>query len=1088
MIAAVQEHYLLPDSIPTVAIAGMFAGALAAWVGLHLLKRKAASPKLRALLFFVGVAVGFGVLTAAMQLAARYMLLTTNWRLWPIALIGSAAVEVLLALYGLERRTVSRKTGLTLAGLRIVLLLLVVAMLAQPVLSWELVDEIQRYVAVLVDSSASMYVTDPQRGPSDKLRLAEMLSVRAARRRYGFERIGRELRAVRQELGALGEGLALLSDADAPTRQEDLRSRRSDLNRRLTKAHAAIERQLEGFEKGLDAALRLDDGTKNALRDAKAQLTVGVRDRLREAMKITDAAGESRLGSQYDRLVQSIRAASGGLAKLTAKVADLGEAIDARFYASLPEADRKQIDAIAARTRHALARGVLLHRPAREDQADKTEPSLLEGLEDTYQVKLYSFAGECVEADRTVWATAPVPLPTTAPASAPASGPATAPTSAPAFDAGLSDAQRQRTDLAGAIEKVMTEMTGKQLAGVVMLLDGRHNAPRRVEPLAAQLGLQQVPLCSIVMAPEQPPRDAAVISVNASETVVEKDKLLVNSVIKLDGLAGQGVEIALFDAKRQVEKKLIRVPKNAAVYRTRVQFSDEPKTAGLHAYRVQIKALDGEVFAANNVYPLTVSVTKERTKLLLLEDRPRWEFRYIKNIFADRDRAVKLQYVLAMPDQIAGQSHRLNIPASASRRIGQIEATKLPASVQEWMKFDVIILGDLTAKHLTGEVLDTLRKFVTERGGTLIVIAGPNAMPHAYAKTPLEEILPVRFEPSDQPVAGAVKAGYRIALAAEGTKNVVMFQDVDPEKNLSIWQAVPDVYWRHPTAAAKEGTTVLAYAMPASPPEFLRPLPPEKAGDEDLIRQREAKRRQFQRTHALITVSNVAAGRVMMLSFDRTWRLRYRTGDTYHHRFWGQVLRWATANKLPAGTDFVKLGTDKTRYGPDKPVRVRAKIVQPDLTPVVSQNVAVNVYAGDDLVLRKKLEYVKDSAGMYEAQVGRLASGTYRVDLVAPEAEPILAAEKVKKVTTEFSVDPVTEAEQVELAADRGLLQRLANLSGGSVLEPHQARNVLESLGPKSLERRDPRELRLWEWWPLLVLIVLVATCEWVLRKRVGLA
>ena len=269
---------------------------------------------------------------------------------------------------------------------------------------------------------------------------------------------------------------------------------------------------------------------------------------------------------------------------------------------------------------------------------------------------------------------------------------------------------------------------------------------------------------------------------------------------------------------------------------------------------------------------------------------------------------------------------------------------------------------------------------------------------------------------------------------------------------------------------------------------FLRPLPDDKAGDEQLARQREAQQRRFQQESALIVVHNAAAGRVMMLNFDQTWRLRYRVGDTYHHRFWGQVMRWATADKLRAGTDFVKLGTDQVRYGPGKPVRVRAKIVQPDLAPLVSENVGVTIFAGEKPVLRRHLDYQPGSPGIYEARIESLPSGQYRIELDAPEAEPILAADKVRKVLTEFSVDPQASAEEVELSADRGLLQRVASLSGGVMLDPHQAGEVLQFLGPPSLTHRQQKELRLWDSWPLLVLFVALLTAEWVLRKRVGLA
>ena len=1076
IIAAAQNDYSLPETVPTAVIAAVMVLAVAGWVALHVLKRRLATIELRVLLFLARVIVGFVAVAAAMQVAVRGIVLKAGWWVWPISLLASAAVEILIAFYTLERRTVSRRAGLTLAALRVVLVMLVIAMLAQPVLSWQRTEEIQRYVAVLVDESASMRVADPQRSPAERLRLAETLSVRGARRPWHFEPIGKALRSMRQELAAVSDELGLLASAEPASRQRRLESRRRGLHQTFSDAGQTIGKQLDRFARNVEAVrgeLRLDDATQRQLVDVKAELTVGVRDRLAQATRITHSDAESRLAGQYDPLVQAVRGASTALAKLVPRIESLARTLDGKLHAALPEPRRKQIDAIARRSRLELARHVLLHRPVTDFGNNKTAPSLLERLEEGYKVRLYTFAADCAEVDSSEWRAAGSGSPSTAPTTA----------------AAVARPQRERrTDLAGAIEKAMTEMSGKQLAGIVMLADGRHNAARRVEPLAAQLGSQRVPVCSIVMGPETPPRDAAVIAVHAPETVCERDKLYVSAELKLDGLADQSVSVALYDDKRQVEQKTVKVPKVDS-YRTAVQFSDEPKTAGLHAYRVGIKALDEEVFEANNEYPLTVSVTKERTKLLLIEGRPRWEFRYVKNLFADRDRTVKLQYVLLQPDQIASWKNRLKVHASASRQRAAVEATLLPASPQEWMKFDVIVLGDVPRAMLKDEQVETLGKFVTERGGTLIVIAGGSHMPHAYDKTALQKILPMTFEAATGAVSGSRRAGFRIALTAEGRHSVVMRQKVDPEKNLAVWNAVPEVYWRHPTAAATEAATVLAYALPPSPPEFLRPLPPEKADDEELIRQREAQRRDFERANALIAVHNVAAGRVMMLSFDRTWRLRYRIGDTHHHKFWGQVLRWATASKLPAGTDYVKLGTDRTRYAPDTPVRVRARIIQRDLTPVnKSKTVSVKVFRDDKPVLRKRLEWVEGSAGMYFADLGTLTSGTYRVELVSPDAEPILAADKKKKVVTEFSVDPVSGPELVELAADRGLLARLAGFSGGTVLEPHQAAEVLDSLGPRSLVRREEERVDLWDHWGLLVLIVLVATCEWILRKRVGLA
>ena len=247
-------------------------------------------------------------------------------------------------------------------------------------------------------------------------------------------------------------------------------------------------------------------------------------------------------------------------------------------------------------------------------------------------------------------------------------------------------------------------------------------------------------------------------------------------------------------------------------------------------------------------------------------------------------------------------------------------------------------------------------------------------------------------------------------------------------------------------------------------------------------------RRDFERTNALIAYNSAAMGQVMFLGFDHTWRLRYRTGDPYHHRFWGQVLRWATANKLGAGTETIRIGTDRSRYSPEMPVRARARLARKDFTPITSDDVAVNVFTGDQLVLHRKLQYLENSPGIYAAEVGELPAGNYRMELDSPAARPILAAQNAGKAVAEFVVEPSAWAEQAELAPDRGMLARLAGLTGGSIADPTHADRILASLGKPTEVLREPREYVLWDSWPLLIVMVLVATVEWLLRKKVGLA
>ena len=90
-------------------------------------------------------------------------------------------------------------------------------------------------------------------------------------------------------------------------------------------------------------------------------------------------------------------------------------------------------------------------------------------------------------------------------------------------------------------------------------------------------------------------------------------------------------------------------------------------------------------------------------------------------------------------------------------------------------------------------------------------------------------------------------------------------------------------------------------------------------------------------------------------------------------------------------------------------------------------------------------------------------------------------------IETEVTVAPVHSAELIELSADRANLDKMAALSRGAVAEPAKARRVLERYGPGTEEVTEERKYLLWNSWPLLLIMVVVVTVEWVLRKKVGL-
>lgn len=1064
---------LAPAEVPTVALCLIAALFVASWMKLHRWKPPFVRRWPQAVLFVLRTLVGFMALLGVTAALQRYVTFANTWALWPLLLAGAVAVETVLALYTLERQAVPARTGQLMAGLRVALILLVVLMLCQPVRTFEVSRKVDRHVAVMLDTSASMRLADTGMIPAEKARLAEFIGLANVKRPFHYDEAARVFRQARQDLAAQADGLVALSQIAPDGRQEKLAKRRTATDEALRRLQKTLATQNAALAEPLNSkALKLDDATRAQIADLTGKINTEVLARLEETLKLlnvklpppdkkapADKATAPTL--EFDRILDGIRRSFVFLQDCEPRVAALGNSLDALAFDALSADGKKTVDAGVAVKRLDLALSILTQPPKIAVAGQKPGVSLMELLEDSYGVKTYTFASSPAEmaVDKLLKER----------------------TAAPADE--TQEPTSQTTDITAALQKAMTDIPSEQLAGILLFTDGRHNASAPVEPVARRLGQLQIPVCPVFFgAGERPPADAAIIAVDAPDTIYANDRFIANVDLKIDNLAAKNIVVNLLDGTTVVDTKTLTT--SVESFRKRIALADKPKNNGFHAYKVVIQPVEGEVSKTNNEYFLPVNVTDDRIKLLIVEGRPRWEFRYLKNLFSSRDSSVKLQYVLLHPDQIADLPPPPAVPASAARPLEDVEATQLPATAAEWLKFDVVILGDVDPTALGRDHLQSLQKFVADRGGTLIVIAGPQYMPHAYANAGFAELLPISFTPGEKPVLVGPEPSFHTALSQEGQEHVIMRLAVNPEENNKIWNELPPVYWRHPIRDTKPGATVLAYAVPNGAPAFLRPLSATEVPGEDVLKSR----RQFERENALIVSHNFAHGKVMFMASDHSWRLRYRTGDTYHHKFWGQVLRWATADKIHFGTSLVKVGTDQARYAPDDNVRVRAKMVRPDYSPVTNANATVNILQGDKSILRKHMQFVPDSAGVYAADLGRLPEGQYRIELESDAlTEPGGDAKATAPVTAAFGVTRALPAELIELTADRGLLSRLASLTNGVAVEPTQAAAVLDRLGPPSLVQRERRQFDIWNSWPLLLLMIVLAGAEWALRKKVSL-
>lgn len=1018
-------------------------------------------------LSLLGFVLAAGAGWLGLQFLGAFFALATSWPLAALALVGAAAAEAIIWIYRFEKGLVAPGRGRLLLALRLAALLVLLLVLAQPVRSFIEEREISREVAVLVDDSDSMAIADLRLSPSQQLDRAALLGVPGLEKRPALAATGRCVAALD---AALGEELGALRSA--PDASAALEGRAASLRERLAELAARSESLAAALSAAKAAPLpgevngRLDDYLKR------------IRDGLGRILPLASAA---LAAGDADGLVKQLETARAELRPILETLPATLAKADEVFFQSLDQPTTRAIEEAAATPRRELARRVLAsplpEASAAGDaatggpegatrQGQTAGPTLLDRLKDRYNLRYYRFARDVVQV------TAPLAEPEGAD---------------PPIGSRPAHAQ---TDLTRALEHILDNTSPESLAGVLLLGDGRHNGAALPEDSLRQLAVRNSPLSAVPLGAELGPVDISLLSLKAPESIYLDDRVVVSATAKLDGFLGETVSAELLSGDEVLDTVPIEVADVS--YRTEITFVHKPESKGIQDYRVRLKPDPREIFQDNNVWDFKVAVTDDRTNVLLVDGFPRWEFRYLRNLFYGRDKSVHLQYVLLHPDRIHRGREPITTYASASRPFGQAEATDLPQLASEWQRFDVIILGDIPPGALGDRDWAAINEAVTKRGALLVCVAGPRHMPHGHDSRVLRDLLPVAYEPGGSTRYETPEDAYRIQLTAAGREHPVTSQSTSRALNEEIWATFPPMRWRFAGAGLKESAEVLAYARPVgAPPPAVGFVPDGSPGSVEAAIQQLANQKNVEAENALVSTIRAGLGKVLLLHFDQTWRFRYGVGDTYHHRFWGQITRWGAGPNLRSGNEFVRLGTDRLSYTPDDPIEVVAKVLDPERRPVADASVEVEVWKDGERLRRQRLGHRSDSTGLYETSlVGLGEEGEYRLKLVGDDVDKALAAlpDGPREIETELLV--VTTRNPVELAeltADRDFLARATSLTGGRLAELDDLASLVEAFGAPKEVLKERRNVTLWDKWPLLAAFLALLTTEWVARRRGGL-
>ncbi len=675
----------------------------------------------------------------------------------------------------------------------------------------------------------------------------------------------------------------------------------------------------------------------------------------------------------------------------------LGEADFGQAQLALPRAARQ---AARRATRTDIARGILTNEQLR----------LIDRLDENFKVRTFRFS-EGLQ-----------PLGAEGDNGADADGP---------IDQRLS-ADGEATRLGAAIDEAVNRYAGQPIAGLILLTDGASN--KGVDPVevARRMRDRSIPLYPVGIGLPDPP-DVAINSMLVQEIVFAGDRVPIRLQIGSSGYAGRSVKMTLSVDGAPIDSRDLALTGGPQF----AQMIYEPgQVSGMKRLRVDIEPLADETTTANNAFEQTVRVIDEKIKVLYVEGKPRWEFRYLRRVL-ERDRRLDVKFLMTEGDR------------DLARHSDQY-IERFPEVAGEAFRFDLVILGDVPATIFTPRQMQRMTELVKNHTGSLLMLAGRRHAPQSYADTLIEPLLPVRlvgrrgaeWQPIRERIHPRVTPAGRISASAS--------LETPQQRNDAIWRLV-------------------------SPMHELPRLEGAKAGANVLVTLSDAEGRD--EAYPLIAWQRYGTGKCMFVGTDQLWRMRFKRGDKYHARFWGQTIQFLTLSRLLGGNKRIHVETDRRSYSTGDRVQVFAHVLNENFEPARTDRFSVFIERVGPLPESVDVELEADprTPGLFRGFVPAEQSGRFRIR-VADDLADVAN-------TVEYEVKAVT-LEQREPAMQQPLLENLAALSGGRYVRIADLPQLADGLeaGEKTTVVR--REKELFDLPAVFILVLALAATEWFFRRR----
>lgn len=927
---------------------------------------------------------------------------------WPPAVgitLGGVFAVVAWLLYRRETcRHTSRKAAL-LPWLRASAILLLTLMLTGPVLRHRQITGTLTRLICWVDSSLSMGITDPDLELPRKLAITEQL---------GWLPAGTIPKDASLAADKLGQAMTAINQASSGT---------------------ALQTALETFSasiKDAQALLRKAGLPEKAATQMDRELCVPVRDLA--AQHIAPDADLRPVKQAISRFVEtasrwqkeSLQIATATATRLITQ--DRSAAAAIQRFDTTPRSERL--------TSLLLAGG---------------KESLLAQLGTRFDVQLWGLDGK---NGHPIWSAADGE--SQIPATLPSSNAPTTNLSGPL----LAHVSEQKNALAAKshLPWQRTEEPSEKPAtrtAVVLFSDGQHNSGASPTELAKLLGDRKIPVISVGFGQTATPGDLAITALEAPDSVFFEDRVRGSMTVKEDTKKGVPLLLRISSGERIVWEQTLttsgqhlrKIPFDFPIKELMSEGIDAARkptgTAGLAVtalalpFVATVIPFPGEREIRNNTTRFQVRATNRRRKMLILDGRPRWETRYLRNLF-ERDPQWEVNTLLAGTET-----------ENVWRR-GELPGT-FPQDERTLQSYDLIVFGEVPRSLLKDEELKWISSFVGEHGGGLFLVDGRRGVLRQYVESPLGSLFPVRFPARDVTSEHPGFAAGKLLPTPRAASLAPFTLSSSSEKAAVIWEQLPPPRWVA-RCTALPGTETLLEAV------------------------------QGQDVGAAMVTRLFGAGRVVYSAFDESWRWRVDVAGLYQDRFWNQLIPWIAEPPFALQNERISLDVGPFLYNPGDVAELRARIRDAQGSPITDSKVSGILWRDGVQTATLALQSDESHHGVFRCRTAPLEAGHYEFAIDSRTVGP-----NAGRVRLAFEVETRDTGELSDLRLNEELLSRMAAESQGHYLREEQISHLLEVLAPLQEGQAVETETVLWQSYAWFLAVLALLSTEWALRKRLGL-